>query len=77
MTEVSPDSTVRSKKTDKINILLAGDRPLFRKSIRSVLDEELEFQIVGKAGNGEEAIRLVSKLQPDGGSMSKNGATID
>jgi len=65
MTERRPDSTARPKKTDKITILLADDHPLFRQSIRSVLDEERDFQIVGEVGDGEEAVRLANELQPD------------
>ncbi|MFC1966024.1 response regulator [Chloroflexota bacterium] len=59
------DSTVRSKRTGKTTILLADDHPLLRHSIRSILDEEPDFQIVGEAGDGEEAIRLTNELQPD------------
>jgi len=65
MNEVHPDSIERLKKTGIITILLADDHPLFRRSIRSVLDEEPEFQVVGEAGDGEEAVRLANELQPD------------
>jgi len=65
MTEADLNSTSRPKKTGKTTILLADDHPLFRQSIRSVLDKEPDLQVVGEAGDGEEAIRLANELQPD------------
>jgi len=65
MTEVHPDSTAHPRKTRKTTILLADDHPLLRHSIRSVLDEEPDFQVVGEAGDGEEAVTLATKLRPD------------
>jgi len=65
MAEVSPNSTTRPKKRGRTTILLADDHPLFRQSIRSVLEKEPDFQIIGEAGDGEEAVRLVNELRPD------------
>jgi len=59
------DGHPNTKKKQKVAILLADDHPLFRQSIRSVLDKEPDFQVVGAAGDGEEAVRLASELQPD------------
>lgn len=49
----------------KTAILLADDHPMFRKSVRSVLDQEQDFIVVGEASDGEEAIRLAGELLPD------------
>jgi len=65
MTEARPDATARSKKAHQTTILLADDHPLLRHSIRSVLDEEPDLQVVGEAGDGEEAVRLADELRPD------------
>ena len=65
MTEEQPNSFRRPGKTGKITTLIADDHPLYRKSLRSVLGEELDFQIVGEADDGEEAVRLADELQPD------------
>jgi len=65
MAEIRSDFVKLPKKKGKINILLVDDHPLFRQSIRSVLDEEQDFQVVGEAGDGEEAVRLADELQPD------------
>jgi ATP/maltotriose-dependent transcriptional regulator MalT/ActR/RegA family two-component response regulator len=46
-------------------ILLADDHPLFRKGLRDLLEEQPGFEIVGEAGNGQEAIDQVKTLSPD------------
>ena len=47
-----------------IGVLLVDDQPLFREGLRTLLSVHPDFQVVGEAGNGEEAIRLVRSLQP-------------
>jgi DNA-binding NarL/FixJ family response regulator len=47
-----------------IKVLLVDDQPLFREGLRTLLSVHADFEIVGEAGNGEEAIRLVHSLQP-------------
>ena len=47
-----------------IKILLVDDQPLFREGLRTLLSVHSDFEVVGEAGNGEEALRLVRSLQP-------------
>lgn len=47
-----------------IKILLVDDQPLFREGLRTLLSVQSDFEIVGEAGNGEEAIKLARPLQP-------------
>jgi DNA-binding NarL/FixJ family response regulator len=47
-----------------IKILLVDDQPLFREGLRTLLSVQADFEVVGEAGNGEEAIRLVRSLLP-------------
>ena len=50
---------------DKKKILLVDDHPLFRAGLKSLLLESRSFQIIGEAGDGQEAIRLAKTLKPD------------
>ena len=48
-----------------IRILLAEDHVVVRQGTRQLLEHEPDFKIVGEAGDGEEAVRLVVQLKPD------------
>ncbi len=49
----------------KIRILIADDHSLIRSGIASLLERDGEFQIVGEAKDGNEAVELTQKLVPD------------
>jgi signal transduction histidine kinase len=49
---------------EKVRVLLVDDNAGFRDSLMSLLDTE-ELEVVGQAGNGEQALELVSELDPD------------
>jgi DNA-binding NarL/FixJ family response regulator len=46
-------------------IVLADDHILVRQGIRKLLETRDDFQIVGEASDGEEAVKLVSEKKPD------------
>lgn len=46
-------------------VLIADDHPLARKAVRSLLEGDPLFEIVGEATNGQEALVLSGNLQPD------------
>ncbi|MBC7347861.1 MAG: response regulator transcription factor [Clostridia bacterium] len=48
-----------------ISVLIAEDHAVVRESIHKLLEEEEDLVVVGEAGNGEEALRLVERLRPD------------
>lgn len=47
-----------------VRVLLADDHPLFRDGISSLLAVR-DYEVVGQAGNGAEAVKLADKLRPD------------
>ncbi len=48
-----------------IRIVLADDHPIVRDGVRLLLERDPELVVVGEAGDGEEALRLVAQLAPD------------
>ena len=50
---------------NRIRILLADDHPMVRSGLIKLLEPYKEFIIVGEAGDGEEAVEMTKKLQPD------------
>ena len=48
-----------------LRILVAEDHPLFRKGMISLLSSFPEFEVVGEATTGEEAVACATELQPD------------
>ena len=50
---------------ETLRILIAEDHPLFRKGMISLLSSVPEFEVVGEATTGEEAVVRAAQLQPD------------
>lgn len=48
-----------------IQVLLVDDHPMMRRGIKQLLGLQDNIEVVGEAGSGEEAIRLVPVLDPD------------
>ncbi|TYR72962.1 response regulator transcription factor [Rossellomorea vietnamensis] len=48
-----------------IKIVIAEDQQMLLGAFGSLLDLEDDMEVVGKASNGEEALSLVQKFQPD------------
>jgi NarL family two-component system response regulator LiaR len=50
---------------EKITILLADDHVLVREGTCKLLEREEDLNVIGEAGDGEEAVRLATELRPD------------
>ena len=50
---------------DKISILIADDHLIVRTGLAALLGTERDFQVVGQAKNGIEAVREAVRLRPD------------
>lgn len=53
------------KVKSKTRILIADDHPLLRQALCRVFSNQKDMELVGAAGDGEEAINLASQLKPD------------
>lgn len=50
---------------DKIRIVIADDHAVLRESMTALLGSQPDLEVVGKASNGADALRLVQERQPD------------
>jgi two-component system, NarL family, nitrate/nitrite response regulator NarL len=48
-----------------IRVVIADDHPIFRDGLRRLLEAEPGIEVVGEAGNGEEALARVEEQRPD------------
>ena len=46
-------------------IIIAEDHTILREGLRALLSSEPDFEVVGEAGDGRDAIRLAEKVEPD------------
>jgi len=50
---------------EQIRILIVDDHAVVREGLRAFLDLQEGFEVVGEAGDGEEALGAAERLRPD------------
>ncbi|MCS7003409.1 MAG: response regulator transcription factor, partial [Dehalococcoidia bacterium] len=51
--------------TQRIRVVIADDHTLLRQGIRAMLEVIGDFEVVGEAADGREAVRLAEQIEPD------------
>src|SRR5690606_11921073 len=59
--EVDPDD----QEVRMIRVVLVDDQALFRAGVRMLVSSQPDMDVVGEAGDGEEAIAVVRRTRPD------------
>ena len=49
----------------EIRVVIADDHPVFRQGLRQVVELEQGIKVVGEAGDGASALRMIQELAPD------------
>jgi DNA-binding NarL/FixJ family response regulator len=49
----------------KIRLILVDDQTMFRSGMRMLLSSQADFEVVGEAADGEEAVQKCAALKPD------------
>jgi two-component system LytT family response regulator len=52
-------------RMNQVTALIVDDEPLARKTIRLLLSDDSEIEVVGECGNGVDAVRQIKKLKPN------------
>jgi DNA-binding NarL/FixJ family response regulator len=49
----------------RLQVLIADDREIVRRGVRSILESRKEWEICGEASNGRDAVLKAAQLRPD------------
>jgi DNA-binding NarL/FixJ family response regulator len=63
--------------TGGIRVMLVDDQPMVREGLRSMLETVPNIEVVGEAGNGEDAMACIGELNPQVVVMDINMPNMD
>jgi DNA-binding NarL/FixJ family response regulator len=52
-------------RPSRLRVVLADDQTILRRGLRAILDAEPDLEVIGEAGNMQDAIALARRLLPD------------
>ena len=58
-------ATITKNSTRPINVLIADDHPVVREGLAAIVERREDMTVIGQAGNGQEAVALYRRHQPD------------
>jgi DNA-binding NarL/FixJ family response regulator len=62
---ISPMAEVPSGRREPVRVMIVDDQELFRRGLAMLLAAEDDIDVVGEAGDGEEATTLAAAVAPD------------
>ncbi|MEX0700607.1 MAG: MASE1 domain-containing protein [Planctomycetales bacterium] len=61
----SPTDSAPADADGRCRLLLVDDHQIVRQGLKILLEDQRDMEVVGEAGDGEEAVRLAGRLRPD------------
>jgi DNA-binding NarL/FixJ family response regulator len=58
-------ASAAAEMPDHLRVLIVDDEPLFVEMVHALLDAEDDIEVVGKAADGQDGLRLANTLGPD------------
>ncbi len=69
--------TQPTEQMTPIKVVVVDDHPFFRQGLRDVLAKEPDIEVIAESGDGQEALELLSQIQPDVVLMDVNLPTMN
>src|SRR2546422_6164868 len=60
-----PAYLLRCRLAESIRVLIVDDHPVVRQGLRAFLEARNGVEVVGEAGDGAEALRIIGQAAPD------------
>ena len=54
---------------DRVRVVVADDHPLFREGVARAVGAREDFELVGEAADGNEALELIRSLAPEANTL--------